>query len=169
MERTLDEVKLLNPQPRHDSRGYFLECHRENGGDIPPLVQTNLCRSRRGVLRGLHLQRVQPQAKLITVVRGAIFDVTVDVRPHSPRFGQWRSYLVDDKKHQQLFVPVGFAHGYCVLSEEADVLYQCSDFYHPASEVCILWNDPAIGIEWPVAQPTLSEKDARGMLLADFA
>lgn len=165
----MEEVRLICPRVFPDSRGYFYECHRESAGDLPPLVQTNLTRSWRGVLRGLHLQKVRPQAKLISVVRGAIFDVAVDVRVGSSTFGQWRGFQLNDENHDQLFVPVGFAHGYCVLSEEADVLYQCSDYHHPASEVCIRWDDPDIGIDWPVGNPILSERDTQGMSLAQFS
>lgn len=165
----MEEIRLLTPRLFSDSRGYFYECHRQNSAEMPPLVQSNLSRSWRGVLRGLHLQRVQPQAKLISVVRGSVFDVAVDVRPGSPTFGQWRGFLLNDENHHQLYVPVGFAHGYCVLSEVADILYQCSDYYHPASQVCIRWDDPQIGVQWPVQEPTLSDQDARGICLSQFA
>ncbi|ODT67387.1 dTDP-4-dehydrorhamnose 3,5-epimerase [bacterium SCN 62-11] len=159
----------MKPRIFPDARGYFYECHRLSDTRTLPLVQSNLCRSRRGVLRGLHLQKVQPQAKLVSVVRGAIFDVAVDVRPQSPTFGQWRGFRLDDENHHQLYIPIGFAHGYCVLSEEADILYQCSDYYHPGSEVSILWNDSDIGIEWPVSDPILSQKEALGIPLQEYA
>ncbi len=115
------------------------------------------------------MQRVQPQAKLITVVRGLIFDVAVDLRPGSPSFGHWDGFYLSDENHHQLYLPEGYAHGYCVLSEQADVLYQCSDYYHPDSEVCISWNDPKLNIDWPVREPILSEKDAVGISLEEFA
>lgn len=131
-------------------------------------VQTNFSRSLPGVLRGLHYQFARPQAKLVTVVRGAIFDVMVDVRPESPDFGRCYSAELTEANRRQLFIPAGFAHGFCVLGEElADVVYQVSDYYHPASDCGIHWADPALGIPWPVAVPVTSERDRALPHLAD--
>jgi len=131
-------------------------------------VQDNHSFSRRGVVRGLHYQLHHPQGKLIYVPRGKIFDVAVDIRRGSPTFGQWVGIYLSDENHQQLYIPPGFAHGFCILSDTADVIYKCTDFYHPDDDYGILWNDPAIGIQWPLeGAPVLSEKDAHLPLLSD--
>ena len=160
-------VKLIKPRRFGDDRGWFVETY--NAGRYPSLgvdvtfVQDNHSMSRDvGTLRGLHYQ-AEPhgQDKLIRCVRGAIWDVAVDVRRGSPHFGQWLGVVLDDVSHRQLWIPPGFAHGFCVLSEEADFAYMCTDYYHPQSEAGVLWNDPALGIQWPDVgvPPQLSDKD----------
>lgn len=167
----LPGVLLLEPKVFGDARGFFMEtwqaarCH--DAGMPANFVQDNHSRSRRGVLRGLHYQLTQPQGKLVWVARGAVFDVAVDVRRGSPDFGRWYGCVLDDAGHRQLFIPPGFAHGFCVLSDEADFFYKCTDYYHPASERGIAWDDPAIGIEWPLRDVALSAKDQANPRLAD--
>lgn len=170
IETALPGVLVLEPKIFGDQRGFFLETYHEARyreiGIPARFVQDNHSRSRRGVLRGLHYQLQQPQGKLVRVTRGRVFDVAVDIRRGSPTFGHWTSIILDDESHRQMYVPPGFAHGFCVLSDEADFVYKCTDYYHPRSEQGILWNDPAIGIEWPLAQVALSEKDTRNPPLA---
>jgi len=169
----LPGVLLIEPNVFGDQRGFFMETYhqaRYQEAGIPErFVQDNHSRSRRGVLRGLHYQRVQPQGKLVWVARGQVFDVAVDIRRDSPTFGRWAGAVLDDGNHHQFYIPPGFAHGFCVLSEEADFFYKCTDYYHPPSEQGILWNDPAIGIDWPIQEPLLSAKDLRLPLLAEQA
>ena len=171
METPLAGLKLIEPRQFSDSRGYFLETYNQRGygnADFSErFVQDNLSFSARGVLRGLHYQYPAWQGKLVFVVSGEIFDVAVDVRRDSPTFGQWYGVTLSDRNHQQLYIPPGFAHGFCVTSETARVMYKCTAYYAPSDEHTILWNDPAIGIRWPVANPVLSDKDARGVLLRD--
>jgi dTDP-4-dehydrorhamnose 3,5-epimerase len=166
----LEGVQIVKPRIFGDQRGYFFESYRQEYESIgiDTMVQSNVSRSSQGVLRGMHYQMVQMQAKLVSVIRGAIFDVAVDVRQGSPTFGQWYGLQLDDVNHYQLYVPKGYAHGFCVLSDSVDLLYQCSDYYHPGSEVGIRWDDPQIGIEWPLKEVTLSEKDARNVLLSEL-
>jgi dTDP-4-dehydrorhamnose 3,5-epimerase len=164
-ESPLPGVLILEPRVFGDERGFFVETFRESmlvdAGVHERFVQDNQSRSRRGTLRGLHYQLVQPQGKLVRVARGRVFDVAVDVRRGSPHFGKWFGMELDDRAHRMLYVPPNFAHGFLVLSEEADFVYKCTDYYHPASERGVLWNDPGIGIEWPEVSGTiLSEKDA---------
>jgi dTDP-4-dehydrorhamnose 3,5-epimerase len=163
-ETALPGVLILEPRVFKDQRGFFLESYQEaryREAGIPlRFVQDNVSRSRRGVLRGLHYQLRQPQGKLVSVVRGQVFDVAVDIRRGSPTFGRWVGALLDDESHRQLYIPPLFAHGFCVMSEEADFGYKCTDYYHPESEQGIIWNDPEIGIEWPMRDIMLSEKDA---------
>jgi dTDP-4-dehydrorhamnose 3,5-epimerase len=153
-----------------DERGYFLETwHQERyraAGIAPAFVQSNAARSHRGVLRGLHYQLGRPQAKLIWAPRGEILDVAVDVRRGSPTFGRWVGAVLSEANRRQLFVPAGFAHGYCVISESADVQYLCSDFYAPAEERGVRWDDPALAIAWPAGAPVVSAKDRALPLLA---
>lgn len=162
---------VIEPKSFGDARGFFLETYAETryqeAGVTPRFVQANHSRSRRGVLRGLHYQLVQPQGKLVYVARGAVYDVAVDVRRGSPTFGRHYGLVLDDQNHRQMYVPPGFAHGFVVLSEECDFLYQVTDYYHPASEQGIAWNDPALGIEWPIADVLLSDKDRVHPNLAD--
>ena len=132
-----------------------------------PFVQDNLPRSTKGVLRGLHYQLKHPQAKLVSVIRGAVFDVAVDIRQGSPTFGKWVGSILSDENRHQLFVPKGFAHGFCVLSDEVDFLYKCSDFYIPGDEYGIRWDDPEIGIDWPMEDVVLAAKDLNAPLLKD--
>ena len=167
----LPGVLLIEPTVFGDSRGYFMETwHAERfaaaGIDLP-FVQDNLSRSARGVLRGLHYQEPQPQGKLVRCARGALFDVAVDVRVGSPNFGRWFGAELTEENHQMLWVPPGFAHGFCALSEVADLSYKCTAFYDGAADRAIAWNDPDIGIAWPVTTPTLSAKDAAAPRLKD--
>lgn len=169
----LPEVLLLEPKVFGDARGFFLESwnahtFRELTGLDVDFVQDNHSRSARGVLRGLHYQLQQPQGKLVRVVRGRVFDVAVDLRRASPRFGRWAGVELSEDDHRQLWVPPGFAHGFLVLSESADFLYKTTDYYAPAHKRCIAWNDPQIGIDWPLdGAPLLSAKDAQGVSLAE--
>ncbi len=160
----LEGVWLLEPKAFGDPRGFFAELFRAadyQALGLPPMVQDNHSRSRFGVLRGLHYQLQQPQGKLVYVARGAIFDVAVDIRRGSPTFGRSVSATLNDANHHQLYIPPGFAHGFCVLSPEADVIYKCTDYYHAPSERGLAWNDPELAIPWPLAadQVTLSAKD----------
>ena len=169
----LPEVLLFEPKVFGDACGFFLESwnartFRELTGLDVVFVQDNHSRSVRGVLRGLHYQLQQPQGKLVRVVRGRVFDVAVDLRRSSPRFGCWGGVVLGQDDHRQLWVPPGFAHGFLVLSESADFLYKTTDYYAPAHERCIAWNDPQIGIDWPLdGAPLLSAKDAQGVSLAE--
>ena len=167
----LPEVLLIEPQAHRDDRGFFLESyHAERyarAGLTAAFVQDNHSRSDRGTLRGLHLQLARPQGKLIRVTRGEIFDVAVDVRRGSPRFGQWVGVVLSEAGFEQLWVPEGFAHGFCVMSEVAELQYKCTDFYDPGSELTIVWDDPDLAVAWPVEDPLLSEKDRKGRRLAD--
>ncbi len=160
----LPEVIVIEPEVHRDERGFFLESyHRDkyrDGGISVDFVQDNHSRSARGTLRGLHAQLAPlAQSKLVRVVAGEIFDVAVDVRRGSPRFGRWVGVELNDRNFHQLYVPAGFAHGFCVLSEAAEVEYKCSAPYAPEHEIAIAWNDAGIGIEWPVEQPQLSKRD----------
>jgi dTDP-4-dehydrorhamnose 3,5-epimerase len=171
IETGLPGVLLLEPKVFGDARGFFMEtwqAARYTEAGMPErFVQDNHSRSRRGVLRGLHYQLTQPQGKLVWVTRGAVFDVAVDVRRGSPHFGRWYGCQLDDINHRQLYIPPGFAHGFCVVSEEADFFYKCTDYYHPQSERGIAWNDPAIGIDWPpLPEVALSGKDQQNRPLA---
>ncbi len=162
---------LLQPRVHGDARGFFVETflrdeYREAGVDVE-FVQDNHSRSGRGTLRGLHFQRSPGQAKLVRAARGSIWDVVVDVRSGSPTIGEWEAFELDDVDHRQLFVPIGFAHGFCVLSDEADVTYKVSSLYDPSEERGIAWDDPAIAIPWPVEAPILSERDRANATLAD--
>lgn len=170
----IPEVLLIEPRVFGDARGFFMETwHAQTfakAGIADRFVQDNHSRSARGVLRGLHYQLKKPQGKLVRVVSGEVFDVAVDLRRHSPSFGRWvGTRLSEDNKHL-LWVPPGFAHGFCVLSEHADFLYKCSEFYAPEDERALRWDDPAIGIDWPLdVAPVLSAKDAAAPLLRDAA
>jgi len=168
----LPEVLLIEPKVFGDARGFFFESWNakefERAGIRATFVQDNHSRSQKGVLRGLHYQVRQPQGKLIRVVEGEIFDVAVDIRRSSPNFGKWGSSRLSSQSKNLLWVPVGFAHGFCVLSESADVLYKTTDFYAPEHERTIAWNDPQVGIDWPLlGAPLLSPKDAAGARLRD--
>jgi dTDP-4-dehydrorhamnose 3,5-epimerase len=169
----LPDVLLIEPKVHGDQRGFFLEsfqAERYAGiGLSRPFVQDNLSRSGRGVLRGLHLQNPRPQGKLVTVLRGTVLDVAVDIRRGSPTFGRYVGAVLSDENHRQLWVPRGFAHGFAVLSESADFFYKCDDLYRPENEKVIAWDDPDIGIAWGVDAPSLSARDAAGLRLKDIA
>ena len=162
-ETELPGVLLITPKVFKDSRGFFLETwHRkkwEDQGHPVEFVQDNHSSSRKGTLRGLHCQLERPQGKLVRCIEGAIYDVAVDIRVGSPHFGQFTGIELTSSNHLQLYVPEGFAHGFLVLSAEAQVEYKCTNYYHPASELSILWNDPDIAIPWPTEHPILSDKD----------
>ena len=167
----LPGVVVIEPDVHADGRGFFLETYhaeryREHGID-GPFVQDNHSRSIAGTLRGLHLQLRRPQGKLIRVIEGEIFDVAVDVRRGSPAFGRWVGVTLSAENFKQCYVPPGFAHGFCVLSPIAQVEYKCTDLYDPPSEIGIAWNDPALGIAWPVERPILSARDRRHPRLAE--
>ena len=168
----IEGVLLIKPDVFGDSRGYFQESWNERRyaelGFNHQFVQDNLSLSRKGILRGLHLQNPNPQGKLVYVLRGEVFDVAVDVRVGSPSFGQWFGAVLSEDNHYQLYVPKGFAHGFCVTSDEALFAYKCTDFYSPTHELSIAWDDPEIGIEWPVESPQLSAKDKEGLRLRDI-
>jgi len=175
MQTQLPGVLIFEPKVFGDSRGFFVETFRDALREecgIPAFVQDNQSRSVRGVLRGLHYQLIQPQGKLVRVASGRVFDVAVDVRRGSPNFGQWVGVVLDDTSHRQFYVPPNFAHGFVVLSESADFVYKCTDYYHSASEAGIAWNDPDIGINWPgeiLDIVSLSGKDAALPQLKDQA
>ncbi|MCB9610246.1 MAG: dTDP-4-dehydrorhamnose 3,5-epimerase [Polyangiaceae bacterium] len=167
------DVLVVEPRVFGDDRGFFTEswnarAFAEATGVTLPFVQDNHSRSRRGVLRGMHYQVTQPQGKLVRVVQGAVFDVAVDVRRSSPTFGVWVGVELNEANKKQLWVPPGCAHGFLVTSETADFLYKTTDYYAPAHERCLAWDDPTVGVDWPLdAQPTLSDKDRNGVSLAD--
>lgn len=173
-ETALPGVLILEPRMFGDARGFFLESfqrerYRELAGIEAEFVQDNHSRSCHGVLRGLHAQRRRPQGKLVRVSRGCVFDVVVDIDPGSPTFGGWVGVELSDENHRQCWVPPGYAHGFLVLSEIADFEYKCTEYYDPADEIGVLWNDPDIGIEWPLGDPLLSAKDAALPRLAALA
>ncbi len=169
----LKGVVLLEPAVHGDARGFMVETFTRDAwaeqGVGVEFVQHNHSRSVSGTLRGLHFQTAPGQAKLVRCARGAIFDVAVDLRRGSPTYGEWEGHILDDEKHRQLFVPVGFGHGFAVLSEVADVTYLLSSLYDPATESGIAWDDPEIGVEWPVEDPLLSERDLAAPRLAEVA
>jgi len=168
---SIPEVLIIEPAVFADDRGFFMETYHQAKytelGIKHTFVQDNFSHSKQGSLRGLHYQLEHAQAKLIQVIRGAIYDVAVDIRRGSATFGKWTAVELSETNKRQVFIPEGFAHGFCVLSEEADVIYKCSDFYAPGDEGGILWSDPALGIDWPVAEPLLSAKDSGYPCLAD--
>ena len=160
----LPGVILVEPDVYGDNRGFFLETYHQQkyaeGGIPGPFVQDNHSHSVRGTLRGLHAQVGRPQGKLVRAVSGEMFDVAVDIRRGSRSFGGWVGVILSAENFRQLYIPPGFAHGFCVLSERVDVEYKCTDLYDPRAEIAVAWNDPEIGIRWPIADPTLSPKDA---------
>ncbi len=166
----LPEVLLIKPQVFGDERGYFIETYqtaRYQAAGIPlPFVQDNLSRSRHGTLRGLHLQEPHGQGKLVSVLEGEVFDVAVDVRLGSPNFGRWVGAWLSAQNHHQMYVPPGFAHGFCVISENALFSYKCTDLYHPECELGVAYDDPELAITWPVAMPLVGAKDQRNLTLS---
>ena len=169
----LDVVLLVTPQVFGDDRGFFMETYNQAKGvelGLPAeFVQDNHSKSSKGVLRGLHYQNPQWQGKLVRVVQGEIFDVAVDIRHGSPTFGEWVGAYLNDENKQQLYVPEGFAHGFVVTSDTAEVIYKCTSLYAPEQEGSIQWNDPDIGIDWPLESPLLSQKDSNAQRLKDIA
>ena len=168
---SLKGVLLIEPSVFEDKRGFFMETYQQKkytgSGIESNFIQDNLSFSVRGTLRGLHYQLPHAQAKLVQVIKGEIFDVTVDIRRDSPTFAKWIGVNLSGENRRQLYIPEGFAHGFCVLSETAIFTYKCSDFYSPDSERGILWSDPDIGVDWPVENPVLSEKDRKYDYLKD--
>ena len=168
----LPEVILVEPDVHRDQRGFFLETYhaeKYRAGGVPgAFLQDNHSRSERGTLRGLHAQLRRPQGKLVRAVEGEMLDVAVDIRKRSPTFGRWVAVRLSGENFHQLYVPPGFAHGFCVLSPVVHVEYKCTDFYDRADEIAVAWNDPDIGIEWPLADPTLSPKDQGAARLKDL-
>ncbi len=162
-ETDLPGVLLVDPIVFNDPRGFFMETFHQKkyaeAGINHTFIQDNYSHSTRGTLRGLHYQLKNPQGKLVYVITGEIYDIAVDIRRGSPGFGKWVGQYLSDKNRRQIFVPEGFAHGFCVISETADVLYKTTDLYNPDDEYGVLWSDPTIGIEWPVEMPVVSDKD----------
>ncbi len=170
LETSLSDVKIIEPTVFGDERGFFMETWSQRAfaehGIEQNFVQDNHSRSARGVLRGMHYQIKHPQGKLVRVTQGEVFDVAVDMRKSSPQFGQWVGVELSDKNKRQLWVPPGFAHGFLVLSETADFQYKCTDIYAPEYERSLIWNDPDVGIDWPLNDltPQLADKDKAGLL-----
>lgn len=167
----LEGLLILEPKVFGDTRGFFMETwndrrYREAGLSLT-FVQDNISSSRRDALRGLHFQNPSPQAKLVSVLQGEVFDVAVDIRRSSPTFGKWEGLRLSAENKRQFFIPPGFAHGFLVLSENALFHYKCTEYYSPKTELTIMWDDPQIGIQWPVQMPTLSDKDTKGLLLRE--
>lgn len=163
---------IIEPKVFGDARGFFMETwnqqrYRAAGLDWN-FVQDNLSFSRRGILRGLHFQNPKGQGKLVYVLQGEVFDVAVDIRKKSPTFGRWHGLILSAENRKQFFVPAGFAHGFAVLSETALFAYKCTELYTPQNEISLLWNDPDVGVQWPLENPHLSEKDIRGIPLKDI-
>ena len=163
---SMPDIILVDPQSFPDDRGFFFESFKESeflsGGIDKKFVQDNFSHSIRGVIRGLHFQKTpKAQAKLVSVLKGEIFDVAVDIRKNSPTYGKWVSEILSENNHKLLYIPEGFAHGFCVLSEEADVLYKVSNEYSPEHEDGIIWNDPKLNIDWPISKPIVSSNDSK--------
>lgn len=174
IDTAIPDVKIIEAQVFGDERGFFMETYRASimneltGGK--PFVQDNHSKSSQGILRGLHYQMQQTQGKLVRVVQGAVFDVAVDMRRNSPTFGKWVGEVLSAENKKQLWVPEGFAHGFYVMTESAEFVYKCTDYYAPESDRSLKWNDPEVGIEWPLVdgkQPLLSEKDENGKSFSD--
>ncbi|MEQ3695722.1 MAG: dTDP-4-dehydrorhamnose 3,5-epimerase [Pseudomonadales bacterium] len=173
IETKLPGVLIIEPKVFGDHRGFFLESYHEQRyqemGIKERFVQDNHSRSAAGVLRGLHFQKQRPQGKLVRVTQGEVYDVAVDINPTSATFGQYVGVVLSGENHTQLYVPPGYAHGFCVLSETADFLYKCTDYYDPTDEGGIVWNDPTVNIDWPISNPKLSEKDQNSQSLLEYA
>ena len=171
LDTELPGVIVIEPDVHRDARGFFLESYHARkyaeGGICGAFVQDNHSFSRRGTLRGLHAQRRRPQGKLVRAVAGAMFDVAVDLRRGSPTFGRWVGVLLSGENCLQLYLPPGFAHGFCVLSDEAHAEYKCTELYEPGDEIAVAWNDPDLGIAWPLQDPLISPKDAAAPRLRD--
>lgn len=163
IETILPDVLIIEPKVFSDSRGFFKEIfqnerYSQNGIELN-FVQDNYSRSKKDVLRGLHFQKSKPQGKLVTCLRGAVFDVAIDLNPNSVTFGEYIGVELSEDNHRQLWVPKGYGHGFCVLTDVADFYYKCTDFYDPTDEAGIIWNDPDIDIKWPIEHPLLTDKD----------
>jgi dTDP-4-dehydrorhamnose 3,5-epimerase len=173
IETSLPGTLIIEPQVFGDERGFFYESYHQarytNAGLHDDFVQTNVSRSAKGVLRGLHYQWPNPQGKLVSVLEGEVYDVAVDIRRGSPNFGQSIGVMLTADNHRHFWIPEGFAHGFCVLSEFATFTYQCTTLYDPATDAGVRWNDAQIGIDWPISEPLLSEKDIKTPLLKDIS
>jgi dTDP-4-dehydrorhamnose 3,5-epimerase len=172
VETALPGVLIIEPKVFGDHRGFFLETfqvdrYREAGITLP-FVQDNHSRSQRGVLRGLHFQKTRPQGKLVSVSRGAVYDVAVDIEPASATYGKFVGVELNDENHRRLWIPPGYAHGFCVVSDVADFQYKCTDYYFPGDEGGLIWNDPDVGIPWPIDEPQLSAKDLKNPRLREL-
>ncbi len=171
IETPLQGLLIIQPNVYSDDRGCFYEVYQHERYEslgIPAFVQDNFSHSKRNVIRGLHFQLPHPQGKLVFVTHGHIWDVVVDIRKSSSTFGQWYGLHLDATRHQQLYIPPGFAHGFCVLSDEANLHYKCTDYYYPEFESGIAWNDPGLKIEWPIERPILSSKDMHFLSLREY-
>ncbi|MFT6330320.1 MAG: dTDP-4-dehydrorhamnose 3,5-epimerase [Bermanella sp.] len=173
IQTKLKDCVIIEPRVFGDHRGFFMETfqadrYREQAGISLPFVQDNHSRSAKGVLRGLHFQKTKPQGKLVRVVSGEVYDVAVDIRPDSPSFGLWEGAILSEENKRQFWVPPGFAHGFVVLSDTADFEYKCTDYYDPADEGSLIWNDPAMAISWPLDNPILSDKDSKAPTFAEL-
>jgi len=172
IETSLPGVLIIEPKVFPDARGFFVETYNKdryrNSGVLPEFVQDNLSFSSRGVLRGLHYQNPHAQGKLVYVLQGEVWDVAVDIRRDSAQFGQWTAVTLSSENKKQFYIPPGFAHGFCVLSETALFTYKCTDLYHPECDGGVRWDDPTIGIQWPITAPILSEKDRNLPLLEEL-
>ena len=164
IKTSISEVIVFVPPVFTDSRGYFLETYQQQkyaeAGISQPFVQDNQSYSTKNVLRGLHFQLRHPQGKLVRVTQGSVFDVAIDMRKNSPTFGKWHGEILSAENKKQMYIPENFAHGFCVLSDSAEFVYKCTDFYVPGDESGLIWNDAQLGIKWPIEQPILSDKDA---------
>ena len=172
-ERNIKGVFTIEPDVYQDTRGFFMESfnfkrYKEVLGINLDFVQDNISRSTMDVLRGMHFQKEHPQGKLVKVSRGEILDVIVDLRAESETYGSWESFKLSEENKIQLWIPPGFAHGFLVLSDTADFEYKCTEYYFPEDEFCLLWNDPDVGIDWPISNPILSDKDKKGILLKEL-
>jgi dTDP-4-dehydrorhamnose 3,5-epimerase len=173
IDTCIADVKIIEPKVFGDDRGFFLETFQEErykallNIDVD-FVQDNHSRSTKGVLRGLHFQKTKPQGKLVRVVSGSVFDVAVDIRPDSPTFGRWAGVTLSEDNKHQFWVPPGLAHGFVVTSEVADFEYKCTDYYDPSDEGCLAWDDSEVGIEWPLKDVLLSDKDKQGLSLKEL-
>lgn len=173
LKTKLLDCVIIEPIIYGDDRGFFLETfqierYSSLAGINEVFVQDNHSRSSKNVLRGLHYQKNNPQGKLVSVIRGEVFDVAVDIRPESPSFGKWEGVVLNEQNKRQFWVPPGFAHGFVVLSDSADFVYKCTNFYDSSDEGSILWNDPYLNIKWPINTPVLSEKDRNAQKFIDF-
>ena len=172
IQTSLPGAVVIEPQVFGDARGFFYESYNQAkyhaAGITATFIQSNVSRSSKGVLRGLHYQWPNPQGKLVSVLEGEVYDVAVDIRRGSPTFGQWAGVMLSAENHRHFWIPEGFAHGFCVLSEHATFTYQCTALYDAKADASVRWDDAALGIDWPVSAPQLSDKDLKASLLADI-
>ena len=172
-ESGIKGVFIIEPDVYEDDRGFFMETfhnerYRKLLGTNLDFVQDNISRSSKNVLRGMHFQKNYPQGKIVSASRGEILDVVVDLRKDSPTYGTWESFRLSEKNKLQVWIPPGFAHGFLVMSDSADIDYKCTEYYHPEDELCLMWNDPEVAIDWTINDPILSEKDKKGLSLKDL-